>query len=174
MKKLFLTLAAVLCCASLFTSCQKGNSKEEEKPDTTLAFVQMTFSFAATQDMVDYTDMSVTYEAGNEKKTENVSSLDWSKTVKVNLPCTIKFGRTVTVKEGAQLTSDKTFAYTSGYGVSYDFLNAAGQKVKQGGFASSSASGSGKADKVAEELIKKGKLNSEHVYSFDKDGKLDD
>lgn len=172
MKKTMTTLAVVLCCASLLVSCNKSDSSKDQ-PDTTSAFVQMTFSFSATPDMVTYTDMTVSYEAGNEKNSENMTSTDWSKTVKVNLPCTIKFSRTVAVKDGAQLTSDKTFAYTTGYGVSYNFLNAAGEQIKRGGIAGTSASGSGKADKVGE-LINNGRLNSEHVYSFDKDGKLAD
>jgi len=169
MKKVILTLAAVLCCASLFVSCKKGDNPDT--PDTTPAFVEMTFSFYATQDMINYTDMLVSYEAGNEKNSVNQENLEWSKTVKVNLPCTIKFGRTITVKDGAQLTPDKNFAYTTGFGVSYNFLNAAGQQVKRGGIASSSVSSSMKADKVAV-LINNGTLNSEFVYTFDKDGNV--
>lgn len=170
MKKVILTLAAVLCCASLFVSCEKSDPSGGQ-PDLSPAFVEMTFSFYATQDMINYTDMLVSYEAGNEKNSVNQENLEWSKTVKVNLPCTIKFGRTVTVKDGAQLTPDMNFAYTTGFGVSYNFLNAAGQQVKRGGIASSSVSSSMKADKVAG-IISDGTLNNEFVYTFDKDGNV--
>jgi hypothetical protein len=170
MKKVILTLAAVLCCASLFVSCKKSDPSGGQ-PDYTPAFVEMTFGFNATPEMVNSTEMVISYEAGNEKNTVTQSSESWSKTVKVNLPCTIKFGRTVSVKDASQFTPDKTFKYTTGYDVSLQILNAAGEIVKTGGVIGTSASGSGKADKVAE-IINKGLLNLECTYSFDKDGNV--
>jgi len=170
MKKVILTLAAVLCCASLFVSCKKSDPSGGQ-PDYTPAFVEMTFGFNATPEMVNSTEMVISYEAGNEKNTVTQSSESWSKTVKVNLPCTIKFSRTVSVKDASQFTPDKTFKYTTGYDVSLQILNAAGEIVKTGGVIGTSASGSGKADKVAE-IINKGLLNLECTYSFDKDGNV--
>ena len=171
MKKLVLTLAVVLCCASLFTSCQKGNTQQQEtnKPDTTPAFVEMVFSFTLTQDMLDYTDFVASYSDGTETKTENVTALKWTKTLKVALPCTLTFDRKVSMKSGAELTDDVTFAYSTAYSASYDILNAAGQKLDKGALHSSSASGSGKGSKVAE-LINGGRWNTTFEYKFDKNG----
>ena len=173
MKKTLMTLAAVLCCASLFTSCQKGNnaSSEENKPDNTPAFVELGISMPATQDMLSYANTVLFYNDGTGEKKETLSSTSWAKTLKVALPCNISFGRTITVKDGVELTKDKQFSYSSGCYVTYNILNSAGAKVKAGGTSGSTSTASLTADKVAT-LIEKGSLNETHSYSFDKDGNV--
>ena len=162
------TLAAVLCCTALFTSCQKPNASEENKPDNTPAFVEVTLSCPATQDMLTNTDMVIFYNDGTGEKTETVSALDWSKTMKIALPCTVSFGRTVALKSGVEMTKDVHFSYSTGFLVSYKILNASDVQLGRG-TSGATNNANFTADKVAL-LINDGKLNETHSYSFDKNG----
>lgn len=171
MKKVILTLAAVLCCASLFTSCKKDSSGSDTPSTSTPAYVVMTVSIPCTDDMLQYTNMSISYEAGNEKKTETVTSKSWSKEFKVKLPGTISVTRTVTLKEGQTIPDDAAFAYTTGHSISWKLQDANGNDLKSGGVSSVGGSASGKGAKMAE-MIEAGKLNKNINYTFDKDGKL--
>lgn len=59
MKKMMLTLAAVLCCATLFTACDKNRTKgneEKDEPQVTYSFcIQVPESAADQQDVVKMT-----------------------------------------------------------------------------------------------------------------------
>ena len=171
MKRVILTLAGVLCCASLLTSCKKDSSGSDSQTVGAPAYVVMNVSIPCTDDMLNNTDMSISYEAGNEKNTETVTSKFWSKEFKVKLPATISISRAVTLKDGLTIPADASFAYTKGHSVSWKFLDENGKEAKTGGVASIGNTTRGKGAKV-QEMIEQGRMNLSINYSFDKDGKL--
>jgi hypothetical protein len=170
MKKVILTLAAVLCCASLFTSCKKDSGSQSGGTGTA-AYVVMSVKIPCTANMLEYTNMSISYEAGNEKNTETVTGSSWSKEFKVKLPGTIKIDRTVTLRDDRTIPADDSFTYTKGYNLSWKFVDENGKDVRAGGISGIDGSSSGKGSKV-KELIEQGKLNISLNYPFDKDGNL--
>ena len=170
MKKMMFTLAAVLCCAALFSSCKKAETKQEEKVDNTPAYVELKFAYEATDQMIKYTDMVITYDEGAGEKTENMTSLSYEKTLKANLPCTLKFGRTVKMKDGAEVAEDK-FAYRIGCYISYEIYTAAGVKCGKGGTTGGSSGSSLSAAGVVDEIAK-GKFNDSSSWTFDKNGNV--
>ena len=108
MKKIIMTLAAVLCCtmtATVFTACGSDDKEEEPKPSTevTPTMVAMTFTFNATADMVNFFDMVITYNDGTGEKQETMTGTQWKKTLKVKLPASFSFSRQCRVK------ADKSF-----------------------------------------------------------------
>ena len=178
-RKLFLIAALFLsvstACVTL-TSCDKEDEEtttDTQKQDTKPAFVQMTFTFNATQDMIDNCDMVVKYNDGTGEKTETVTSLEWNKTLKVALPATLTFSREVTLKAGIDVAAIATISHTKGYGYNYVMLNAQGEKLGKSGIHSSgnhaTISGTNFVTFVGE-----GRLNSTHSYSFDANGDLVD
>lgn len=171
MKKVILTLAAVLCCASLLTSCKKDSSGSDTPSTSTPAYVVMNVSIPCTDDMLNNTNMSITYEAGNEKNTETVTSKSWSKEFKVKLPATISISRAVTLKDDKTIPAEESFSYTKGYSVSWKFQDENGKDVKTGGISSVGSQSSAKGEKIPG-LIEEGKFNISLEYAFDKDGKL--
>ena len=171
MKKVILTFAAVLCGASLFTSCKKDSSGSDTPSTSTPAYVVMTVSIPCTANMLDYTNMSISYEAGNEKNTETVTGSSWSKEFKVKLPGTISVSRAVTLRTDRTIPAEDAFPYTKGYSVSWKFQDENGTDVKTGGVASIGNTTSGKGATV-KEMIEQGRLNISINYPFDKDGKL--
>ena len=61
MKKNLMTLAAVLCCTALFTSCGKNNPDQPEAPDTTPVSAVMTYKFTVTEDLFNAFTLTVEY-----------------------------------------------------------------------------------------------------------------
>ena len=172
MKKVILTLAAILCCASLFTSCNKDSGSGSDKPTTvTPVYVSMTVEIPASDDMLEYLNMSVSYEAGNEKNTETVTAVTWSKTFQVKLPGSINVKRTVTLKDGKTIPAEEPFSYASGYAVSWKFLDANSKEIRAGGMSGAKHTAKGVGSKV-KELVEKGKFDTSVDYSFDKDGNV--
>lgn len=169
MKKVILTLAAVLCCASLFTACNKDSSGSGSQTAGTPTYVLMNISIPCTAEMLDYTNMSISYEAGNEKNTETVTGSSWTKEFKVQLPATISVKRTVTTRTDRTIPADDSFPYAKGYSVNWKFLDENSKEIKAGGIAGVNTSGSSKGSKV-QEMIEKGGLDISLNYSFDKDG----
>lgn len=179
MKKYLLLLAAILCCAmttTVFTACgddedDGGNGKTPEQPDNTPAYAEMAFTFWGTQDMLDFADMTVTYNDGTGDKTETVTAVDWVKTIKAPLPVSFKFERKVTLKENVTLSSDQTYAYINSHEAAYRVLTANGTVIKGGtvGHLGRPASTNLRGDKI-NMVITSGRMNASFTYDFEKDG----
>ena len=173
MKKILMTLAAVLCCTmttTVFTACGDDDDDNTKQPDNTPAYVEMTFTFWGTQDMLDIADMTVTYNDGTGNKTETVTTVDWVKTVKAALPVSFKFERKVTLKEGVTLNEGQTYSYVNGHLVKYSVLTAKGTIKESGTSGSTGKSNSLKGSKI-NDVITSGLMDNSHTYDFDKDGK---
>lgn len=173
MKKNLTILFCALVC--LMTGCNKNNSTDpqpqEETTDKTPAFVQMTFTIPVTEDMLNYTDITITYNDGTGEKSEALTTLQWSKTLKVALPATLSFKRAVSMKSSASLGDDAVTFYPDGYAYSFSILNAAGKDLEKGGFHTNTSTITGKGSLFAEK-VNTGNYNKSHSYSFDKQGNL--
>ena len=75
MKKIFLTFAIVIYC-TMVTTVLTACSSSEDTPEVvnTPTFVQTTFTFSATQDMLDYCDITVKYNDGTGAQYSEVAS----------------------------------------------------------------------------------------------------
>ena len=74
MKKVLMTLAAVLCCAmttTVLTSCNSDSSNDDAAYDKTPKYMMMQFDIDNTKDMLDYCTIELTIEdqLGNKKTT---------------------------------------------------------------------------------------------------------
>ncbi len=173
MKKVILSLAGVLCCAALFTSCQKGSDSDSGSGDSSAAapvYVELNVTIPATEKMVEYFDMSISYEAGNEKNTVATTEASWTKTFKVKLPCTIDVKRTVTLKAGQTIPAEEKISYVKGYTSSWKFLDANSKELRGGGFDENTNKGTNIGTKI-QEMLGKSVFNVSAEFSFDKDGK---
>ena len=177
MKKLKLTLAAVLCClltSTLFTGCVKN-----EDEDKTPAHGVVTFYLENTSDMMQYCDIEVTYGDGNEEpekvvvsKENTLLDLSWGGTlVTRSLPSTVTFTRKITAKPDAKIEEMKEFAYSLAYLYTSGVCNAAGSVIEQypqktvGKEQTTSGA-------TAAALIAEGKLNQTFTFTFDEKGKM--
>ena len=181
MKKMMMTLAAVLCCAMstmMFTSCGSDDEPvKEPAEDKTPAKVAMKFAFYQTEDMLNYCNVVITYDDGTGKKSvtltkDNVNAqLSWEKTVASDrLPAVITFSRKVTLKQS--IDELERFSFTRGYYYMYEFYNAANKDLGLGALSNNSSSQSGNGAKVAE-YINQGKLDHTYTFTFNKKGEMD-
>ena len=137
MKKNLMTLAAVLCCTALFTSCGKDNPIQPEAPDTTPVSAVMTYAFTVTDDLFSAFNLMVEYyDATGEVKTETMTAKEWTKTVKTTkLPATLG----ARVKNGFDSSKEGVFSAKHAYGYEYYVVNKSNEKL--GNTVSNSSSG---------------------------------
>lgn len=168
-----MTLAAVFCCAMMTTTLTAcggdDDSSSEEQSGNNPAYVEMTFTFWGTQDMLDIADMTVTYNDGTGTKTETVTTKDWVKTIKAALPVTLKFERKGDLKKGVTLNDDQNYSFVTSHYVKYSVLTANGATKKFGNAGSTGKANSLSGNKVSS-AITSGQLNNSYSYDFDKDG----
>ena len=171
-----LVLTIFFCCAmttTVFTACGgdgDNSTTPEEHSGNTPAYVEMTFYMWGTQDMLDITDMTVTYNDGTGDKTETVTTVDWVKTVKAALPVSFKFERKVTLKEGVTLSDDQTYSYVNSHQTIYKVTTANGTSIKGGTIGGSGKPSNLKGDQL-NLVITQGRMDASCTYDFDKDGK---
>ena len=131
MKKNLMTLAAVLCCAALFTSCGKNNPDQPDAPDTTPVSAVMTYKFTVSEDLFSAFILTAEYyDAAGELKTEPLTSKEWTKTVKTNkLPATLGARLMVKLKEGFDPSKEGVFSAKHLYHYDYDIVNKSNEKL---------------------------------------------
>jgi hypothetical protein len=183
MKKMMMTLAAVLCCAmtmTVFTAC---GSDDDDKPsdDNKRAKVGMIFDFQITDDMLKYCDIEISINNGagqSDKKMVEASDIkDGLFTAKLSapLPANLTLTRTVKMKADVDLTGVETIKYMRGYQYIAAYYNAAGQYLENDrhiSYASLNLNpSSARVDKF-EELVNNGSLDKTFSYTFDKNGDL--
>ena len=169
-----MTLAAVLCCTmtTVLTSCGDDDKESEKtKKDQTPAYVQMTFTFKATEDMLEYCDITVKYNDGTGEKTETMTSTEWKKTVKVALPANISFSKTVTLKADKDATSRDRIQYTNAYSYRYDILNAQSEDIDRSG-SHTAGSSSACYGYMYPGAVNDGTFNRTFSYSFNENGEM--
>lgn len=130
-----MTIAAVLCCAALFTSCGKNNPSQSDTPapakDTTPAAAVIVYSFTVTDDLVSAFNLTVEYyDAAGELKSETMTSKEWTKTVKSNqLPATLGARVKIQLKEGFDPSKGNVFSAKHNYGYNYCVVNKSDEKL---------------------------------------------
>lgn len=171
MKKIFLTLAAIVCCAmttAVFTSCggddstSGGGGGGDEQPDVTPAGVELYASFTVDAETLTYFDMTVEYfdEAGN-LKSEPMTSKAWEKTIMAPLPAKVGARLKIALKEDNPLDDNKNYTFTWTFSRSCFIVNKKGENLSSG--ISLSVSSKGFTDKP-------GSIIKENVAKNYKDG----
>ena len=150
MKPFLMTLAAVLCCATLFTSCNKNNPDQPVGPDTTPVAAVMDYSFEVSDDLFNAFDLTVEYyDATGAVKSEAMTSKSWTKTVKSNqLPATLGARVFIKLKSSFDPTKEGVFSAMHLYGYQYYFINKSGEKVGKADISSSEGGSEMKYNKV--------------------------
>ena len=171
MKKFISILAIAAVAALAFVSCKKGDPSDGPSGPAP-AFLEMEFIYPCNGSMTNFMSMEITYEAGKEKGTE--SGGFWMKDVRVELPCTLKFARTISMAHPEYYVEHVTFDYTIAYEGSYKLLDADGKTIEgsEKTFGETLSSVTDEPGNITAEKINQGKLNSEVIFVFDKDGKL--
>jgi hypothetical protein len=131
MKKNLMTMAAVLCCTALFTSCEKNNPDQPEAPDTTPVAAVMDYRFSVTDDLFSAFNLTVEYyDAAGTLNTETMTSKDWTKTVKTNkLPATLGARLKIQLKNGFDSSKEGVFSAKHVYGCEYYVVNKSNEKL---------------------------------------------
>lgn len=169
----------VVVMAMVFVSCDRDDDfgtdnngqqgTEEVKKATAVA---LEYTNWVTEDMLKYCDIVLMYNDGTGEKAETITSIKWNKSFVAALPCTFTFKKTVTLKEGIDMTSvEKVEIYKNGYSRSYELLDADGQLMKKGE-VSSNLSSMTPAYANFLEGIEKGSFNTTNTYVFDAEGNL--
>ena len=152
MKKLTMTLAAVLCCAALLTSCGKNNPSQPDTPaqDTTPVSAVMDYSFTVTDDLFNAFTLTVEYyDAAGTVKTETMTSKEWAKTVKTDkLPATLGARVKIQLKDGFDSSKEGVFSAKHSYYYAYYAVNKSNEKVSK----TTSYSGDGGVDMKYEKV----------------------
>ena len=141
MKKILMTLAAVLCCAAMFSSCGKVNPDQPEAPDTTPVAAVIDYKFTVTDDLLNAFTLTVEYyDASGAVKTETMTSKAWTKTVKTTkLPATLGARVKMQLKDGFDSSKEGVFSAKHAYGYEYYVVNKSNEKL--GNTVSNSSSG---------------------------------
>lgn len=142
MKKNLMTLAAVLCCTALFSSCEKNNPDQPvEAPDTTPVSAVMAYKLTVTDDLFSAFNLTVEYyDATGAIKTETMTSKEWTKNVKTNkLPATLGARVKIKLKAGFDSSKEGVFSAKHYYGYEYYVVNKSDEKL--GSAASNGSSG---------------------------------
>jgi len=124
---IMMACAALTACGSDDDHKNNPNGNDIEITDLTAVGVKVNFNFESTADILQYCDITVSYDDGNGVKTETMTAPKWSKTVSAKLPSVVTFIRKVTTKAGVELKDVEKLDYTADYNYSYDVLNAAGE-----------------------------------------------
>jgi hypothetical protein len=181
MKKMMMTLAAVLCCAmtmTVFTAC--GSDDDDSKnpaEDTTPKQVAMNFVLYNTADMLNYCNIEISYDNGlGNAKTVTLTkdmvneNFSWKQMLTADrLPATFTISRKVTLKQS--IDEVEKFTYTRGYSYAYALYNAAGKRVFESTPYANTGSSDGSGAKIAER-INAGALDHTYTFTFDAKGNM--
>ena len=175
-KMILVTLAAILCCTTLFTSCEKTLPDQPETPttkDTTPVAAVMDYSFSVTDDLFNAFTLTVAYyDATGAVKSETMTSKTWTKSVKANqLPATL--GARVMIKLKSGFDPAQMGVYNAKYTYNYEYYVVNKSNEKLGETVSRGVSGgtSMQYDKVpayAERYLEKPIMK--YLFNFAADG----
>ena len=171
MKKVLMTLAAVLCCAmttTVLTACSTDSSNDDGANDMTPKYVMIQFDMDNTADMVRYCDIEVTFEDEQGNDTNYIAYA----TASGELPTTFKFSRKVTLKQS--IDNLESFKYTTRTKAEYGIFNAAGYQIGIGETDVVGEVGTVQGAEVANfaQLINQGVLDYTRTFKYDEKGNL--
>ncbi len=147
-----MTLAAVLCCATLFTSCGKNDPSQPDTPtrDTTPVSAVIDYKFTVSDDLFNAFTLTVEYyDAAGAVKAETMTSKEWAKTVQTDkLPATLGACVKIQLKDGFDPTKEEVFSAKHSYYYAYYVVNKSNEKVSK----TTSSSGDGGVDMKYEKV----------------------
>jgi len=133
MKKILITLAAVLCCTGMmtvFTGCN-NNPVTPPSPQTKEA-TDVVMAYAFTIDTVLQNRFNFTveyYDNDGQIKMEAMNGLTWKKSVKAPLPATLGARLKIQLKEGLDPATMPKFKFTYSYTFTYQTKDKDGKDV---------------------------------------------
>ena len=173
MKRLFMTLAAVTCCAmisSVFTACSSDDDKDSDNGKAVAAV--MNYMVDVGDDMFAALDLTIEcYDANGKVQSEKMTSKEWEKEVSAKLPATLGVRLKAQLKPSFDVTSGKTFHAAFGYSYAGYALDAAGEVVSTPAISSSEESMSMRVGEIAEWLERHSDGILKYLYTFDVNGK---
>ena len=176
MKKMMMTLAAVLCCAmtmTVFTACgSDDDDKSEPASDKPVAAV-MDVTLSVGDDMFDKATLSVEYYDANGKvQTETLTKKDWTKSVKAKLPATLGMRLMVKSKDGIDYASLQKFTESYAYSCTVYPVNANGTALGGGKSGGTQVNLDIPGSKVAEWISDKSGGILKILYTVDVNGQV--
>ena len=174
MKKIMMTIAAVICCAmatTVFTSCGDDDEKTPST-DTKPVAAYMEYKLEVGDQMLTYFDMTVEYyDSDGTLKTEQMTQKTWSKTVRAKLPVTLGARMVGTPKANIDLNPQEKITYA--YGYYYTGYAVSSTDLVVGNVASNGVSSSYDvpSDKVAEWIQRVAGGIAGFQVAFDANGK---
>ena len=120
MRKILMTLAAVLCCAmttTVFTACGSDDDDNTTKPDdTTPVEAVMDYSLETSDAMLATFDLTVEYyDAAGKVQTEPMTQKTWTKKVSAKLPATLGARLKAQLKFGVDVSTQEKVIVAYGY-----------------------------------------------------------
>ena len=174
MKRLFMTLAAVTCCAmisSVFTACGSDDDKDSDNGKAVAAV--MNYMVDVGDDMFAALDLTIEYyDANGIVQTETLTKKDWTKSVQAKLPATFGIRLMVKAKEGVDYASLEKFTESYTYSYSVYPVNASGTVLGGGKSGSSHSSLDIPGSKVAEWIADKSGGILKILYAVDANGQV--
>ena len=167
----------IFVIAVLFVSLVSCDKEEEKQdPNSIPAYVRMSFTYKATESMIEYCDIIVKRNDGTNEKTDTIkahewkesddltSILEWSDTIEATLPAVLSFTRIIKLRD-----SSTTPTCTSNYSYKSVALNA-NKDTLPINYSQDTYSNIFDYDAISNN----GLDNDTHVFYFNKDGYLTD
>ena len=184
MKKKFMTLAAVLCCAmslTMFTACgsdddnDKDSNNTVQEYDATPVAAVLECSFEVSDDMLSVLDMAVEYYDNDGKlQTEKLTQKKWSKTVKAKLPASLGACLKAQLKDGVDVNTIDAIKLLRGYSCKGYSVTATGDMASNFKGNSNRSSITLKGEDLLSVLSEEGGVLISYLYDFADNGKVVD
>lgn len=174
MKKILVTVVAVLCCAmisTVFTSCGGDDDENNTGGNNKSVAVFMVAGLSVSDDMMNYLDLTVDYyDANGQIQSEPMTEKKWEKTIKANFPATLGVRLKAQLKDGIDPTSIALFNAESWISYNFEYLNSKGDKTSEFGNSHGGEVSINGSD-INDWLKTKSNGLKQVLYNFDADGK---
>ncbi|MBQ6653611.1 MAG: hypothetical protein IJM81_09535 [Prevotella sp.] len=175
MRKILMTLAAVLCCAmttTVFTACGSDDDDNTTKPDdTTPVGAVMDYSLETSDAMLATFDLTVEYYDANGKvQTEPMTQKTWTKKVSAKLPATLGARLKAQLKSGVDVSTQEKVSVAYGYNYMGYAVSATDKVVSDIVSHGTSTSLDMKGEKVSEWLERHADGLVKFLFVFDAKG----
>ena len=175
MRKILMTLAAVLCCAmttTVFTACGSDDDDNNTPVDNTTPVASvMDYSLTVGDDMFNYLDLTVEYYDANGKvQTEPMTQKTWTKKVSAKLPATLGARLKAQLKFGVDVSTQEKVTVSYGYNYMGYAVSATDKVVSDVVSHGNSSSLDMRGEKVSEWLERHADGLVKFLYVFDANG----
>ena len=173
MKRLFMTLAAVVCCAmisTVFTACSDDDDNDSADKTKAVAAI-MNCKMDVSDDILAALDLTVEYyDADGKVQSEKMTKKEWEKEIRTKLPATLGARLKAKLKPDFDVTSDQKFAFAFGYSYAGYAVNSSDDVVATPHIKAGERSKTLKADEIAEWIESQPEGIVAYLYFFDASG----